>query len=52
MEEQADRLNKLINNEAVYRSAPATPGLLTTNDYTSFSNNVNCEAKLTSRKFV
>ena len=28
MEEKADSLNQSINNEAVYRTAPATPGLL------------------------
>ena len=28
MEEKADSLNQLMNDKAVYRTSPATPGLL------------------------
>ena len=31
LEEKDDSLNQLMNDEAVYRTAPATPGLLKTN---------------------
>ena len=32
MEEKADSLTESVNYEAVYRTAPATPGLLTRRD--------------------
>ena len=32
MKEKADWMNESINDEAVYRTAPATPGLLMTLD--------------------
>ena len=35
----AESLNQLINHEAVYRTAPATPGLLKTHNFPVKLNN-------------
>ena len=37
----ADSIDQLINDEAVYRTAPATPGLLNITQYTNTTHTAN-----------